>query len=45
MSSLLPSYMYINAEEGIVKKFGKELDGTIAAWKLLPKIINAQGGV
>ena len=33
---------YLNAEGDIAKKCGKELDSMIAAWKLVPKIINRE---
>ena len=36
---------YLNAEGDIAKKCGKERDSMIAAWKLVPKIINHQGDV
>ena len=36
---------YLNAEGDIAKKSVKELDGMIAAWKMVPKIINHQGDV
>ena len=34
---------YFNAEGDIAKKCGKERDSMIAAWKLVPKIINPRG--
>jgi hypothetical protein len=34
---------YVNNEEAIAKKSGKELDGMIAAWKLVPPIANREG--
>ena len=34
---------YVNAEEAIENKTGKELDGMIAAWKLVPQIANREG--
>ena len=36
---------YLNAEGDIAKKSVKELDEMIAAWKMVPKIINHQGTV
>ena len=36
---------YLNAEGDIAKKSGKELDEMIAAWKMVPKIINHQSTV
>ena len=34
---------YVNTEEAIAKKSGKELDGIMAAWKLVPPIANREG--
>jgi len=36
---------YLDAEGDIAKKSAKELDAMIAAWKLVPKIVNHQGHV
>ena len=36
---------YLDAEGDIAKKSVKELDAMIAAWKLVPKIVNHQGRV